>query len=141
MVEAVRTCMRVRRWTIVSQARRAMDPSHPARRVLTDLLRYFVTFVAIKEDGGDPDFLKNLSRLGQVAVPKPGTPFEKASHVTSDHLASSWRFLTDTSSSFDKYSKRLPFVPSCPEQPHQPPQRLLRKTTSPRPPSPTSWTD
>ncbi|KAH8083660.1 hypothetical protein HD553DRAFT_335752 [Filobasidium floriforme] len=32
---------------------------------------------SIKEDGGDPDFLKNLSRLGQVAVPKPGTPFEK----------------------------------------------------------------
>jgi hypothetical protein len=87
MVEAVRMCMRVKRWMTVGQARRAMDPSHPARRVLTDLLRYFVVFVAIKEDGGDPDFLKNLSRLGQVAVPKPGTPFEKASPAISNHVA------------------------------------------------------
>jgi hypothetical protein len=36
---------------------------------------------AIKQDGADPDFLKNLSRLGQVAVPKPGTPFEKVSRT------------------------------------------------------------
>ncbi|KAJ9110376.1 hypothetical protein QFC20_002973 [Naganishia adeliensis] len=32
----------------------------------------------IIRDAADPDFLANLSRLGQVAVPKPGTPFEKA---------------------------------------------------------------
>jgi hypothetical protein len=95
-------CMRVKRWMTVSQARRAMDPSHPARRVLTDLLRYFVVFVAIKEDGGDPDFLKNLSRLGQVAVPKPGTPFEKASPAISNRVVSSRRFLTDISTFFDK---------------------------------------
>lgn len=30
-------------------------------------------------DGVDPDFLANLSKLGQVAVPKPGTSFEKVS--------------------------------------------------------------
>lgn len=36
------------------------------------------SFIAIMRDGVDPDFLANLSRLGQVAVPKPGTSFEKA---------------------------------------------------------------
>lgn len=33
--------------------------------------------LVIEQDGGDPDFLRNLAKLGQVKVPKPGTPFEQ----------------------------------------------------------------
>lgn len=139
MVEAVRMCMRVKRWTIVSPGQTSYGPKSSSQGRFDRSILYLS--VAIKEDGGDPDFLKNLSRLGQVAVPKPGTPFEKASPMKLDHLVSLRRFLTDTSSSFDKYSKRLPSVPSCPEPRHQLPQPLLLKTTSPQPPSPTCWTD
>lgn len=32
---------------------------------------------AIMRDGQDPHLLANLTKLGQVAVPKPGTPYEK----------------------------------------------------------------
>jgi len=84
MDEGVRMCMRVKRWTIVSPGQTSYGPKSSSQRRFDRSILYLS--VAIKEDGGDPDFLKNLSRLGQVAVPKPGTPFEKASPAESYRL-------------------------------------------------------
>lgn len=47
---------------------------------------------AIMRDGVDPDFMANLSRLGQVAVPKPGLSFEKVSGAATHRMLSDLMF-------------------------------------------------
>ncbi|KAJ9123962.1 hypothetical protein QFC22_000753 [Naganishia vaughanmartiniae] len=51
----------------------------------------------IMRDGADPDFMANLSRLGQVAVPKQGLSFEKQAPALRTMLSRSTDY-TSTSS-------------------------------------------
>ncbi|KAJ9093794.1 hypothetical protein QFC19_008171 [Naganishia cerealis] len=51
----------------------------------------------ILRDSADPHFMANLSRLGQVAVPKPGTSFEKQAPALRTMLSRSSNY-TSTSS-------------------------------------------
>jgi hypothetical protein len=65
-----------------------------------------VGVIAIMRDGVDPDFMANLSRLGQVAVPKPGLSFEKAS-------SRRYPLQGERADFFPPCSKHLRYVPCC----------------------------